>query len=267
MAGYERETQATLLALCQLSQRPARFFDVGAHIGLYSALIAAVYPPGAVCVTAFEPTPATATIARQLARANNLQVTVEECALSSEQGVATLYISEKTESSNSLVEGFRSSSQSVTVPVTTLDGYCLRSGTTPTVIKIDVETFESHVLMGAMRTLASARPWVVCELLPRATPELTERVLERIRELGYSIYHWTVASGWTESVVADVLATANSTHRDWLFAPAPISADLRTAIDRWLAAINECTADTNVFIDAGSVRPDGWNALYDPADA
>jgi FkbM family methyltransferase len=261
LAGYERETQATLLALAQLSPRPTEFFDVGAHIGLYSALIAAIFRKD-VGVTAFEPTPDTAELAQTVARVNRLDIRIEQCALSAKHGKATLYLSEKSESSNSLAADFRPSSRSVTVPVTTLDRYCLRRGKQPTMMKIDVETLEAQVLLGAMKTLSRARPAVICELLPKADPERTKEVLEKLVNLDYCIYHWTVAEGWTECAAGDVRDSVSSTQRDWLFAPHPIDSSFHDAVDRWLEAINECTADTTLLVDAGQQPPPGWNTPY-----
>ena len=104
------------------------FFDIGAHIGLYAALAAVVFPPDLVHVTAFEPTPTTADVALALVHRNQLDVTVERLALSDEQGEAVLYVSDKAETSNSLAVGFRSAAMTVTVPTTTLDAYCVSRG-------------------------------------------------------------------------------------------------------------------------------------------
>jgi FkbM family methyltransferase len=262
LAGYEAETQATLLSLVQLSRRPAEFFDVGAHIGLYSALIGAVFPNDLVHVTCFEPTPETADMCLSIADANRIPIQLERLALSSEEGTATLFISMKAETSNSLAAGFRESAESVTVPVTTLDAYCDRVGRFPTVIKIDVETFESYVLRGAMQTIADARPSVVCEILPAAAPEATESVLRAIVDLGYRINRWGESGRWEPGGIDDVLTKASHTHRDWLFSPGDLEETFHTAHRQWLAAIADCTNEQNVFLDGGVAPSAGWNESY-----
>ena len=124
LASYEPMTQATLLALVEVASTPCTFLDVGAHMGLYSAMVKSVYGAD-VRVRAFEPTPNTAELARRLARVNDLDYEVVELALSSAPGEALLYISEKAETSNSLQAGFRESTEQVRVTVSTLDDYCL----------------------------------------------------------------------------------------------------------------------------------------------
>lgn len=263
LAGYEPETQATLLTLVQLSRRPAGFFDVGAHIGIYSALIAAVFPPDLVHVTAFEPTPATAAVCRSLADKNRLDMRIEPLALSSTEGTATLFISDKAETSNSLVAGFRPSSQRVEVPMTTLDAYCRANGVLPTVLKIDVETYEVHVLRGALGVLADARPAVVCELLPAAAPEQTSEVLDAMAGIGYQVHRWEVGAGWRPCHPDEVLSHVNGAHRDWLFTPGPLDDRFETAFAEWSTAIAECTHETNTFVPGGAPAPAGWGDPYE----
>ncbi len=43
LAGYEPLTQAVLLALAQRASKGGAFLDVGAHIGLYSALVDSIF--------------------------------------------------------------------------------------------------------------------------------------------------------------------------------------------------------------------------------
>ena len=199
LASYEPGTQATLLSLVQLSRRPAEFFDIGAHIGLYSALVGAIFPPDLVHVTAFEPTPDTARMCRTLAERNHIPIWLEQCALSSCDGSATLHISEKAETSNSLMAGFRPSSESISVRVTTIDNYCLLRNTHPTVMKVDVETFEAEVLRGALQTIKDARPAIVCEILPTTAPGAIKTILKIIVSIGYKMHYWRDPRGWVES--------------------------------------------------------------------
>jgi len=75
-------TQATLLALAQRAPAGSAVYDVGAHIGLYAALIDAVYgrSPRAPRVIAFEPTPETAGICSGIRRHNGLGFELVESA-------------------------------------------------------------------------------------------------------------------------------------------------------------------------------------------
>lgn len=262
LAGYEPPTQATLMALVQTSRRPVEFFDIGAHIGLYSALAALVFPPDLVHVTAFEPTPTTADICAQLAHRNRVAVNLERVALSDQEGSASLFVSDKAETSNSLVAGFRTASAVVSVPTTTLDVHCLARQVLPTVLKVDVETFEPFVLRGASRTLTSARPAVVCELLPsNATSSLES--LSLLRAAGYVAHAWAPDAGrWVVVSEAGQRGRLNGELRDWLFLPAPASDELHSAVAEWRAAIADCTEETNVLYPGGTPPPPGWDSRY-----
>jgi FkbM family methyltransferase len=263
LAGYEPETQATLLTLAQLSVKPVEFFDVGAHIGLYSTLLATVFPADLLHVTAFEPTPETAEICAAVAAANHVEVHLERVAVSDEMGRAPLYISDKAETSNSLRPGFRDSTQSVDVATTTLDQYCLDRGTTPTVLKIDVQTQEAAALRGARETLAQARPSIVCEMLPAGDDAARAAVLHDLDALGYRAHAWQPAKGWVEHK-ADEIPVISEAHRDWLFTRDTLGDSFHTAFQQWSTAIAECGQDHNILVPGGSPPPDGWNAPYLP---
>ena len=73
LADYERTTQAAVLAVAQASRtRGDRtcMLDGGANIGLYSAMVAAIFPGSTV--HAFEPTPSTAGMASRIMRASSV---------------------------------------------------------------------------------------------------------------------------------------------------------------------------------------------------
>jgi FkbM family methyltransferase len=256
LAGFEPATQATLLTLVQRAAPEAEFYDVGAHVGVYSSLIATIYPADAVRVTAFEPTPRTAQICRSIAAANQLAMRVERYAVAAQDGTAQLHIS-PWDTSNSLRDGFRRTDVAVAVPTVSLDRYCAQRGARPSVIKIDVETLESQVLLGALETLERVRPAVVCELLPYADPEATEQALAALVRLGYHIYRWIGGHGWLECTAEDLTRQIFHHGRDWLFTPDRLDRRFHAALDEWLDAIAECTPETSVQIkhDRSRSRP------------
>ena len=98
LAGYEAVTMATLLTLFEQQAPGFSFYDVGANMGLYSLLCAALFD--VQTVHAFEPTPSTAATARRIVRANNANVAVFECALGDENQMAELHLSDASDSSN-----------------------------------------------------------------------------------------------------------------------------------------------------------------------
>lgn len=260
LASYEPVTQATLLALVEVAEAPCTFLDVGAHMGLYSAMVKTVYGDE-VDVLAFEPTPHTAELARRLARVNELDYEVVELALSSAPGEATLYISDKAETSNSLQAGFRESAEQVSVTVSTLDDYCLEQGVVPSVLKVDVETFEPHVLRGGVLTLSRHRPRIVFEMLPRSDARMTDSVLGLLASVGYRL-HRAEGSRWVPTPLDSYREHLSHDDRDWLLSPGELPDELAPAIERWLEAIAECTEETNIVVDGGNAPPAGWNAPY-----
>lgn len=264
LAGFELTTQATLLALVQMSPRPARYFDVGAHVGLFSALISAIFPADAVQVTAFEPTPDTARICREIAARNRLGYRLEQTALLDRVGTADLYISKKAETSNSLAEGFREAIDVIEVPVQTLDHYSAETGQDPTVVKIDVETLEPAVLRGGLATFERARPWIVCEILPKDGSNELANVLHRLESMGYQMHRLNLDGSLLNSDAASVEQQASRKAHDWLLSPGPVESTLRDAIQAWRDAIASCTEESNILVPAGTTPDPGWDADYQP---
>jgi len=261
LASYEPATQAALFALMQEAPVGAAFFDVGAHIGLYSALINSIFNNKGVQVFAFEPTPATAAIGRRLKRYNKLSFEVVEQALAERPGTATLYVSNIAETSNSLNPSHRRHAGEVTVEVTTLDAFTARRRVDPTVIKIDVETNEPQVLAGAFETIARARPAIVCEILDRRGAEAMAPHLDRLAGLGYRSYPLIDELPWQhlDPREMDRLPDGHKS-RDWMFLPGKMSRRLaRTAAD-WLEAVAHCDESTNLLVSPGTEPPSGWNA-------
>ena len=104
LASFEPETAAALLTLFEQADPDFVLYDVGANVGVYSAMAAAMFRPRAV--HSFEPSPTTAEILAKIAWANGGAVTVHECALSDTDGEAALFLSPVSDASNSMVAGF-----------------------------------------------------------------------------------------------------------------------------------------------------------------
>jgi FkbM family methyltransferase len=232
---------AALLALFEDAEEGFVFFDVGANVGLYAASCAALFEPAAV--VAFEPTPSTAEVARRIMIANGLGVTVEELALGAEPGLGSLYLSAKSDSSNSLVAGFKESSGSMTVAVDTLDGYVSRSGLMPTIVKIDVETYEPEVLAGARRTIEGHRPHLIVEVLNRNGHDHGVEISAAMKDLGYCYYRLGPHVPLEPS--DRIIGQRRTKHQDWLLAPAPLRDGFEARMERWASAIESCTGRTN----------------------
>lgn len=229
IGGYEESMMAWYLALCDTAQ-PGAVWDVGANLGPY-ALLARAYT--AREVVAFEPTPDLARWARRIAAANGLDYRLEQLAAGESAGTATFYLSESSDSSNSLAEGFRASKQQLDVLVEPLDRYARRTGSRPAVLKVDTETTEHLVMLGAREVVAKHRPWVFCEVLANRPPEKALTAI--MGELGYRFFHLDGSDPLPETSV--IKGDPTSTHLNYLFAPAEIDERTAAAARAWHAAL------------------------------
>jgi FkbM family methyltransferase len=240
LAGYEATTMATLLTLFDQDERCV-FLDIGANIGLYAELCAALFDPEAV--VAFEPTPSTAGIARRIIASNSLPIVLVEAAVGETAGTAPLYLSAQSDASNSLVKGFKKATGAVDVRVVTIDDYMSEHGLAPTVMKIDVETHEPEVLRGARATIAQHRPAIVVEILHRRGHDHGPAIEEAVSGLGYTGYRLGARPGWRPR--SRFKGKPNARHRDWLLVPQPLDPAFVERFEAWSKAVAVCTGDRN----------------------
>jgi FkbM family methyltransferase len=215
LAGWQAPTTAALLTAWDLTSPTGTFFDVGANAGVYSLLCRILRP--AMETVAFEPSPTTVAAGQQWARANDVHVRFEAVALSDADARGTLYLSSRSDASNSLVAGFREPSGTLDVERLTMDTFVRREGLAPTVIKIDVEQHEPAVLRGARTTLVEHRPVIVMELLGS---EASRRAHRRLRRLEYEPFG-----------LGD---------RDRLYWPGGLPADWHERFAGWSRAVGRC---------------------------
>lgn len=190
--GFRRE-RSTMLSLARLLGRGDVVIEAGGHIG-YLTLHCARLVGEAGAVHVFEPGPNNLPYLHANVDAIDNAVVVEE-ALGNAPGMARLFVENLTGQNNTMLADageYRRNSRSagvdartytVSVPVTTIDGYCADNGIAPTFVKIDVESFELEVLEGAKATLASCRPIVLVEVARRE-----DEVLGLMTSLGYALF-------------------------------------------------------------------------------
>lgn len=257
MGSYEPSFQAALLALCEISKSPLVFYDVGAHIGIYSSLVATIFKTQNPSIVAFEPTPDTADMARKLRDANELAYSVLEMAVSDSDGEVNLYISPKAETSNSLNANFRNSEEAHKVKQTTIDSFIETGVMPPSIIKIDVETFEENVLRGALSCIRRYRPIITCEFLPQADFEGLGAMIAAIEYMDYHIYRVEEKEqNWRRYAASEVQKHMSSRERDWVLSPFPLDSKFYDSRRNWIQSVNECDVETNVLVDGGANYPD-----------
>ena len=229
LAGYEPHALECFLTLLETAGEGS-VLDVGANVGPYALLAAAGSDRD---VRAFEPTPDLAAVARAASARNGLGVVVEELALGREPGTATLFLSDSSDSSNSLAAGYRRSSRHLDVAVDTLDAYCERTGVVPAIVKVDTETTEPDVLAGAAATIARHRPWILCEVLHSRRPGDLAAVMA---PHGYTWYHLRGDAGLSPVATLD----GDPDHVDlmYLLAPEPVDGAFWARTSAWRAALD-----------------------------
>ncbi|HVN26444.1 MAG TPA: FkbM family methyltransferase [Candidatus Paceibacterota bacterium] len=134
------------------------FYDVGAHIGFYSALAKEFVTAGEI--HSFEANPCTFKVL--VKNADRPNMTANLIAVADVMGEERDYYADPRMSGMS---GFRPDSRfkKIIAKTTTLDDYA-KSHRPPTIMKIDVEGFEEEVLAGARAMIAQAHPVILMEL-------------------------------------------------------------------------------------------------------
>ena len=141
------------------SMRPGQCtLDIGAHIGIYALQIARWTAPGGR-VIAFEPNPQTADILRRHLAMNGLEssVRVEQAALGRAPGASAFFGTAGSGTSRLGApnpDAPESGLSEITVPLQTVDAYCVTHAVSPDWMLVDVEGYEFDVLSGARDTIA-----------------------------------------------------------------------------------------------------------------
>lgn len=125
------------------------FFDIGAHIGIYSCVLGRKYP-GIVC---FEPHPKTRESLEKNLQLNGIDATVMDCAISNSDGTIAFDTRRDTPGGMGVV---RHTGQGTETPVRTLDGVVSDDDVSPpTVIMSDILGEELNLLRGGSMTFSS----------------------------------------------------------------------------------------------------------------
>jgi FkbM family methyltransferase len=176
------------LQFCFRYLRPGdHFVDVGANVGVFSSLVGTRLP--GVRITAVEPYPPIRRDLESNLALNNLDVTIVDSAVGAESGEATFEILERDVLNRLAPEGaVVPTSKGIRVAVQTLDE--ILDGSSPALIKIDVEGAELNVLRGTRRLLTTDAPVVLFEHCGHGnsfgvTPA---DVRSFLAEVGYRIY-------------------------------------------------------------------------------
>lgn len=178
LGSYEAEQTFRFASLLDRGQV---VYDIGAHVGWYTAIASRLVGEGGT-VVAFEPLPENLAYLRRHVEMNDLRnVVVQPVAVAASPGRASF------EPGPSRFHGKISGTGEADLEVTvlTLDGL-VESGEVPPpdLVKMDVEGSEVDALEGADTVLGDARPTV---LLSVHGPETSRRCAEILRGRGYRL--------------------------------------------------------------------------------
>jgi FkbM family methyltransferase len=163
--------------------------DVGAHLGYYTLLASHL----GADVHAFEPSPDT--FSRLKRNAGTLAVLVPKGAWSE---VGKLELRDFGEVHSAVASFFAPKDESLTSPigtdtvdVVTIDDHVEASGIAPSLIKVDAEGAEEHVLRGARRTIATHRPVLTIEVGDASGSPRSRPAVDLALSLGYDVFDLT----------------------------------------------------------------------------
>jgi FkbM family methyltransferase len=188
------------------------FLDIGAHIGWFSTM-GSLRVGDSGSVIAFEPFQNNLKYLKANLLLNNCaNVRVLESALGSEAGTLTLHGGSDSGAVTALA--WIGSLPGVDVPVTTLDEVATDFGAV-TLMKIDVEGWETNVLRGSRSTLSRTK-FVLIEMNDPAityTGSSREEIFDLLRDAGFSHFFRVNEGGlrrFVRSEVTNVLAIRSS---------------------------------------------------------
>lgn len=167
--------------------------DIGCHFGIFC--FAAAHDAGRTARTlAVDPSREADQMVRRIAELNGWtpQVSFIRAAAGDRDGELELVETGATGAGYLVQPHGHPPSERTRVPLLALDTLAERLGEAPTVVKIDVESFELEVLRGGPKTLAGARPVLFIELhnaMMRERGVDPAAVLDQLAAYGYDQLH------------------------------------------------------------------------------
>lgn len=185
MGVYEKETAQWLSE--NINENDI-FFDIGANAG-YFTLLGSRHVGDGGKVISFDPIETNVeTIKKHLDNNSTTNVVIEQAAVSDYVGGADFVVERNNANSHlqdiEISHAVSNSKGVVSVSVTTIDEYCRRNDIEPSIIKVDVEGAELHVLSGAKDILGRHHAkWIIST----HSDTLFQRCSEIMRYEGYSV--------------------------------------------------------------------------------
>lgn len=187
-------------ALARYARADEVVWDVGGNIG--TVAIRAVLDPRVRVVHAFEPDPVNAEVLEHNLGLNGDGFVVHRVALDSASEVRHLHLAPSANRGLSSLALATSTGKTVEVECRPADELVFDLGVeAPTLMKVDVEDWELHVLRGARRLLAEKPPRaIIFEAASDGRGEIVEReIVELLEGVGYRVERLLRPDGAVES--------------------------------------------------------------------
>jgi FkbM family methyltransferase len=200
------------------------YCDLGANVGYFTLMASRLVGPSG-CVVAVEPsTRALRKLTSHLWLNQCRNVLLMSCAVGESRGYSALQLATESNIGGTGIATDESSSHAVErIWIVPLDELLPNGSFHPKLIKLDLEGYELSALRGAIRTIETSHPWIICEVTERllqkfhaTTVELFELLLQR----GYRPYVSRERNNelcWDATTAAECAAAAQE---DVLFVPA-----------------------------------------------
>jgi FkbM family methyltransferase len=173
------------------------FFDIGANVGIYSAIACLFRSEGGMSVYAFEPVPETFSMLCATIEKNGFSEMVycNNIGLSNQTGNMMFYKNKVYPGASSLGNSQlynKDEVEEITVKIDTLDAFVARTGITRLdYIKCDVEGAEKLVIEGGLRTIRKFRPVIQLEQVRKWSERFKyhpDELVQLLRAEGYKCY-------------------------------------------------------------------------------
>lgn len=164
--GASRTMLSEFSGIARQALRGGVIFDVGAHVGIVSALFCAVNPANRVI--SFEPSPVSRRGLNATRVLNHLEdrMQIEPIAIGESQATIEMLVDPQFGfvQSQRFEHTMWGEPQKIEVAVESLPGASARLGVVPQIIKLDIEGYEYEAIKGAQAFLATHKPVLLLEL-------------------------------------------------------------------------------------------------------
>jgi FkbM family methyltransferase len=183
-AGDRHRVLTTIMR--QYVQQGAYCMDIGANIGFYTLKLAHLTGQQGR-VAAFEPNPALLRrIQENIALNHFTNIDLVNAAISDARATVPFYITANSELSSLAHQSH--ALEEIMVHSTTIDDYIAEAGWNRLdFIKLDIEGYDCHALLGASQALRRFRPYIVLEYHYDSAPEVAEKAFTLLKDLNYSV--------------------------------------------------------------------------------